>query len=148
LALLRNGPSALVLSRQALPAIRKTGGSNLSENGAYIIVENDSADLTFVASGSEVPLAIDLSSKLALNARIVSVPCVERFMKMPEEYRNKILQGRKVFLEASRAAIMHQLRLRLDDITIGLHTFGQSGKSEELITKLFINPESLKKILL
>jgi transketolase len=66
----------------------------------------------------------------------------------PKEYRNKIRQGRKVFLEVGRAAIMYQFRLRLVDITIGLHTFGQSGKGEELITKLFINPESLKKILL
>ncbi|RAI39160.1 transketolase, partial [Rhodoplanes elegans] len=78
----RDGPSALILTRQALPPQTPAHLDTLATTGARVLVEAPHAAATVVASGSEVRLAVDAAALLGeagIAVRVVSIPCVERF---------------------------------------------------------------------
>ncbi|HEY0233711.1 MAG TPA: transketolase, partial [Afipia sp.] len=100
-------PSILCLSRQALPAFRDdTKVENKVARGAYVIVEPDGArDVTLIATGSEVAIALEAARALAkdnIRAAVVSAPCFALFAKQSAEYRKAVL-GRvaRVGIEAA-----------------------------------------------
>ena len=86
----RQTPSILALSRQDLPHLE---GSILESaiKGGYVILENKTADITLVSTGSEVSLCLEtvkyLKDKHNLTARVVSMPCVEVFDVQDKDYR-------------------------------------------------------------
>jgi transketolase len=94
----RDGPTALVLSRQALPVLAgTTGGGALGvERGAYVLSEAPDArpDAIIIATGSEVSVAVDAHALLAergVNARVVSMPSWELFGQQERSYRDEVL---------------------------------------------------------
>jgi len=89
-------PSVLCLSRQALPAFRDDAdGQNKVALGAYIVTEpKGGRDVTLIATGSEVGIALEASRLLAaenIRAAVVSAPCFELFLDQPAEYRAAVL---------------------------------------------------------
>jgi transketolase len=93
----KNGPVALLLTRQKLPTIDRTkypSADNLVK-GAYVLVENSSTpDLILIGTGSEVPLALgayDQLIKEGVKVRVVSMPSWELFERQTKEYRNSVL---------------------------------------------------------
>src|SRR5512132_3310389 len=90
-------PSALVLSRQAVPAVRLEHESvNLSARGAYVLHEADGDDreVTLFATGSEVHVAVEARTRLqadGIPTAVVSMPCWELFDIQPEKYRKEVL---------------------------------------------------------
>ena len=94
-----NNPSVIVLSRQKLPFVTETlSNKNMTAMGAYEIKTNNNSEVTLVASGSEVHIAIEASNKLIkenINSKVVSMPCQELFDKQSTDYKNKIL-GKKL----------------------------------------------------
>ncbi|HEU0205599.1 MAG TPA: transketolase [Pseudolysinimonas sp.] len=101
----RVGPAGLALSRQNLPVFARGDGDaqgdtfasakNVSK-GAYILAEapNGAPDVIFLATGSEVQIAVDAREKLkaeGINARVVSVPCQEWFAEQSDAYRESVL---------------------------------------------------------
>src|SRR4030081_3337159 len=85
-------PSVLCLSRQALPAFRDTAASaNLVQRGAYVVVEPAGGrDVTLIATGSEVSIALEAAKLLAadsVRAAVVSAPCFDLFRNQSTEYR-------------------------------------------------------------
>src|SRR5262249_37907017 len=90
-------PSVLILSRQKLAAIARPAGFQPRDvwKGGYVAHEPDGAPaLVFVATGSEVGPAIEAAQSLAAGgtlARVVSMPCVERFVAQPKDYRDAVL---------------------------------------------------------
>jgi transketolase len=101
----REGPAGLALSRQNLPVFERGDGDasgdtfasakNVSK-GAYVLAEapNGSPDVIFLATGSEVQIAVDAREKLkadGINARVVSVPCQEWFAEQSDAYRESVL---------------------------------------------------------
>jgi transketolase len=93
-----DGPTALVLSRQGLPVLEGTasGAADGVARGAYVVAEaaGGAADLTLVATGSEVSLALaarDLLAADGLAARVVSMPSWELFDRQPADYRSATL---------------------------------------------------------
>ncbi len=101
----RQGPAGIALSRQNLPVFaRGTGAAegdtfasaeNVSK-GAYVLAEapNGTPDVIFLATGSEVQIAVDAREQLkanGINARVVSVPCQEWFDEQPAAYRESVL---------------------------------------------------------
>ncbi len=90
----RDGPVALILTRQALPILEPKGDV---ARGAYILTDAQAdgmPDVILIASGSEVALALEARDKLAaknVRARVVSVPSWELFEAQPQEYRDKVL---------------------------------------------------------
>ncbi len=103
-----DGPTMIVLSRQNLPVIDRTGRSTAKDlaKGGYIVHDYDSQDLVIIATGSEVHTSIEAAKKLfsekGICARVVSLPCHELFDRQSEVYRNEILGScsRRVVVEA------------------------------------------------
>jgi transketolase len=88
----RDGPVALILTRQALPILAPGGDV---ARGAYILTDADGApDVILIATGSEVSVALEAREKLAaqnVRARVVSIPSWELFEAQPQEYRDQVL---------------------------------------------------------
>ena len=164
IALSKKITSAIVLSRQNIPLIRDQFNNNLSAYGAYFIKKYSNYDITILATGSEVFLANKIHNILYKNkirCNIVSVPCFELFEEQSDTYKLSILGNRpKVSLEAGSTQGWHKY-LSHNDLVIGIDSFGESGKGEELfkhfgldgslicekIIKKFFKNDKFKKIL-
>ena len=90
----KDGPTALLLSRQNLPIVSEKGDG--VEKGAYVLVDAEAGkpDVVLMATGSEVSVALAARDKLAeegVKARVVSMPSWELFDKQPEAFRTKVL---------------------------------------------------------
>jgi len=96
----RNGPTALALTRQAVPTFENGKGETVSK-GAYVLKDFGNPEIILMASGSEVSLIMDAAQKLheeGRGARVVSFPSWELFEKQDEAYKESVLpkkiQGR------------------------------------------------------
>jgi transketolase len=91
-AMTRQGPTALLLTRQALPVL---AGTDDVAYGGYVLADTDGRpDVLLIATGSEVPLALEARAELlgrGLKARVVSLPSWELFDAQPQAYRDTIL---------------------------------------------------------
>jgi transketolase len=96
-----DGPTALVLTRQKLPALgavqESVAGADGALRGAYVLVENagdGDPDIILIATGSEVHLALTAWQRLAadgIKARVVSMPSWEIFLRQDAVYRDAVL---------------------------------------------------------
>ncbi len=98
-----NTPSAIVLSRQKVPYINpRNSKENKCENGAYVVnLTSHDSNVTLVASGTEVELALKVQSKLKENnihSKVISMPCMELFDKQHEDYRKDILEENSLII--------------------------------------------------
>jgi transketolase len=141
-------PSVLCLSRQALPAFRELNGeTNQVAFGAYVVVEpEDGRDVTLIATGSEVSIAIEAAKLLAkdsVRAAVVSAPCFDLFRQQSREYRTAVL-GRvpRIGVEA---AIEGDWARWLGDSGefVGMTGFGASAPAEVLYREFGITAEAV-----
>jgi transketolase len=146
-------PSVLCLSRQALPTFRDIAGeANLVAFGAYVVVEpEDGRDVTLIATGSEVSIALEAASLLekdGVRAAVVSAPCFELFRRQSREYRTAVL-GRvpRVGVEA---AIEGDWARWLGDggEFIGMTGFGASAPAETLYREFGITADEVARAAL
>jgi transketolase len=143
-----NTPSVLCLSRQGLPTLRTTHTDELqSAKGAYVLREAEGErDVTIIATGSEVEIAMDAADKLAANgvkAAVVSAPCFERFKAQPAAYRAAVLgNAPRVGIEA---AIQQSWGGLLGDNSafIGMDSFGASAPADELYKHFGITAQAV-----
>ena len=148
-----NGPSILALSRQGLPAIRDESSSeNLTKKGGYILKNaNGKRDVTLIASGSEVEIAIKTSELLLeanINAAVISLPCWELFENQSEEYKSEVLGNvLKVGIEAGSEMGWHKY-IGSEGIFVGINTFGASAPAHELFKHFGFNPDEIKEKIL
>ncbi len=145
------GPSVLALTRQKLKPLGTAGGGTAEAfaKGGYVLREGESgrSRVVLIATGSEVPLALDAAHLLAergIHARVVSMPCVERFQSQSEPYRRSVLPpgARFVVIEAARTDPWCAL-VGSDALRIGLDRFGASAPAEVLAEKLGFTPEAV-----
>jgi len=92
----KDGPTALILSRQKTPHLRSDDGSkNLSARGAYVLREADGpAQITLIGTGTETALAVEAQAILksrGVNARVVSAPSVETFLAQDAGWRDSVV---------------------------------------------------------
>ncbi len=141
-------PSVLALSRQGLPMVRTSCKENLSQKGGYVISEAKSKrDVTIVATGSEVMLAIEAQKQLeekGIQAAVVSMPCMELFDKQDKAYKDAVLgKALRIGIEAGTSFGWDRY---VDDF-VGTDRFGASGKADEVYAFLGITVnEILKKV--
>ncbi|MCA3597229.1 MAG: transketolase [Methylobacterium sp.] len=145
----KDRPSLIALTRQNLPQLRMDNGAkNLSSLGAYEIARAEGrAEVTLFATGSEVSLAMKARSLLlaeGILARVVSVPCFERFAAQPEAYRRRVIGRTKVKI-AIEAAIRQgwDAIIGSDGHFIGMEGFGASGPIHRLYAHFGITPEAV-----
>jgi transketolase len=150
-------PSILALTRQGLPALRtKADGENLSAKGAYVLAEagGGKRDVTILATGSEVSLAIEAREQLeksGVHAAVVSMPCWELFAAQPDSYRKAVL-GSAPSIGVEAAIGMGWERWLGDGGTfIGMTGFGASAPAPKLFEHFGITPAHIvaaaKKLL-
>ena len=142
-----NTPSVIALSRQNLkPVRRKFIKNNLSALGAYILVDNDDADICLYSSGSEIEIAINASEKLELEGiktKVISVPSIDRFYLQNKEYRDKIVNSiPKIVIEAGVRQSWDYI-LNENDIFIGMTGFGSSAPAKDLYKHFSITEEKV-----
>ena len=124
------------MSKYQVPSLEFTSSDEV-RNGAYIVSEVKNAlDVILIATGSEVALAMKVKEELLKNyieARVVSMPNVELFLKQEETYKEQILPKgyRKIVIEFSNDPVMYRF-VNNDNDLINIRTFGRSGNKEEL----------------
>ena len=149
-ALKLEGPSCIVLSRQNLPTVRREMTDNLVQKGAYVVRKPlKKRQLTLMASGSEVALALQVFSHLSeqgIEVAVVSVPCWELFMAQPEKEQEKILgDAPRLFIEAGSSLSWHPFK-REQDAILGLDTFGESAPAKDNFMHFGFTKENVLKI--
>lgn len=135
-ALNGNEPTALVLSRQALPQYENSGLNALK--GGYVLEDCEGTpDVLLIASGSEVELCVKAKSELAdagIKARVVSMPCIEEFEKQSEEYKQSVLPRNvraRVCVEAASPYSWYRYAGDYGEI-IAMDSFGASAPAKQL----------------
>jgi transketolase len=141
-------PSVLCLSRQGLPTLRRDGdGANRVALGAYVLSEPAGGrDVTLIATGSEVALAIEAAAALAgegIRAAVVSAPCFELFRAQPEGYRAAVLgTAPRVGIEAAVEGEWARW-LGADGVFVGMTGFGASAPADVLYREFGITAEAV-----
>jgi transketolase len=145
------GPTALILTRQDLPILKRDPESDASNlhRGAYTIWDSGSApDILLLSSGSEVNIttaaAIELKKK-GINCRVISFPSWELFEKQDEEYQKKILPpeiGRRAVIEAGISMGWEQYVGR-DALFLTIERFGASAPQEALAEHFGLTRENI-----
>jgi transketolase len=153
----RNGPAGIALTRQNIPVFDRGEGeatgtvfahARNTAKGAYTLIDaaNGAPDVIFVATGSEVQLAVAAREQLAadgIHARVVSAPCLEWFYEQPAAYQESVLPS----TVKARVSIEAGISLTWDKIvgsygrSVSIEHFGASADYKTLFTKFGITTE-------
>lgn len=147
-------PSVLALSRQNLPAVRKTyAAQNLTARGAYVLAEAEAPrKAILIATGSEVEIALKAKAMLeaeGIGTRVVSMPCMELFAAQDEAWRKRVLPAGpvRVGIEAGvrqgwdRWLLGERARPGKSDF-VGMSSFGASAPYDRLYKEFGITAEA------
>ena len=144
------GPTALILTRQNLAAVRTSVPfENPTARGAYVLKDAVDAKATIFATGSEVEIALEAARSLeteGIAARVVSMPSFELFEAQDEAYRAQVLgeTGIKVAVEAAIRQGWDRY-IGADGIFVGMTGFGASAPAEALYKHFGITAEAIVK---
>jgi transketolase len=146
-----SGPVGMVLSRQNLPILEGTDPEGVA-HGGYVLggAGEDAAlpDVVLIATGSEVQLAVEAQKLLAdrdINARVVSMTCLEWFESQPVEYRDAVLPpavSARVAVEAGVAQCWHKLVGDTGEI-VSIEHYGESADYQTLFREFGFTPEAV-----
>ena len=150
-------PSVLSLSRQGLPCLRtEHTDENLSSKGGYVLAEAEAKrDVTLIASGSEVEIAMEARDQLkaeGVSAAVVSMPCLDKFEEQSQDYRDQVtqLETPVVVVEAAIEQSWGKY-LGRNGKFVGMSTFGSSAPANELYQHFGITTQNVvnaaKKII-
>ncbi|MBN1627525.1 MAG: transketolase, partial [Deltaproteobacteria bacterium] len=146
-----DGPTALILSRQKLPAIdrKKYGPADGLARGGYILRDTrKKPGVILIATGSEVHIVVEAAEKLAengINSRVVSMASTELFEKQPVEYREKVLPSGKIprlIVEAGQTMGWDRY-LGTKGTIIGMTRFGASAPGDTLMKKFGFTADNI-----
>ncbi len=145
-------PSVLSLTRQNLNPVRKIyPNKNFCSLGAYELLRtNKKINLTILASGSEVNLALEVSHKLAkdkIYSKVISMPCMELFELQSKSYKNKILEETKfkISIEAGSSDCWKKY-VGDNGITFGIDEFGKSAPYKDIYKYFGLESTNIKNI--
>jgi len=144
-ALKLSAPTAFVCSRQKLRVLKDEKAFGEVANGGYLLTKRENANITIMASGSEVMLALQTACQLeaeGIYANIVSVPCYDLFVEQDKEYIDQVVdKNTKVYaVEAARGLEYY----RFADVVFGMDTFGASGPANDLFDEFGFTIDKLK----
>lgn len=149
----RQGPTALILTRQGLPTLDRTSYAAAAElhKGGYILSkEAEELQAIIIASGSEIPLALAAQEQLqqeGIGTRVVSLPCWELFEQQSTDYRDQVLPPTcttRVAVEAASPFGWERYIGRCGKM-IGMQGYGASGPAGQLMEKFGFTAENVVK---
>lgn len=146
----KDGPTALIFSRQNLAQQPRTPEQLANiEKGGYILKDCDGTpELIFIATGSEVELAVNAYDQLTAEGRkvrVVSMPATDAFDKQDADYREAVLPAAvkaRVAIEAGTADYWFKY-VGLDGVIVGMHSFGESAPANELFAEFGFTVENV-----
>jgi len=144
-----NTPSAIALSRQKVPYINPINSKeNKCEKGAYVVsITSHECNVTLVASGTEVELALKVQEKLKENnihSKVVSMPCMELFDKQPKDFCNDIIEENSLVVTLEAGSIMSwQKYIKNKGMNIGIDQFGDSAPYKEVYEHFGLSEEKI-----
>ena len=141
-------PSCLVLSRQTLPMLNGTGKNAFK--GGYVLADSDkkTPDIILIATGSEVNLAVSAKEQLkaeGIDARVVSMPCVEDFENQSAKYKESVLPKSvtaRLAIEAGSPMSWYKY-VGFGGKVMGIETFGASAPAKKLFEKFGFTVENV-----
>jgi transketolase len=146
----KEGPVALALTRQGLPILdrKKFAGADGLLRGGYVLsdIGDKPPGIILMASGSEVPIALEAANKLKekdIAVRVVSMPSWELFDRQPEEYRQQVLPpeiNARIAIEAGATQGWHRY-LGNRAAVVGIDHFGASAPYKTLYEKFGITAD-------
>ena len=147
-----DGPSALVLTRQNIPAqdnipisVRRDGVIR----GGYIAKkESTELELILMATGSELQHAMDASEELGDGVRVISLPCFERFDRQSAEYIESVLPSgctKRIAVEAGVSSTWGKY-VGLSGKTVCIDRFGMSAPGDTTMEQLGMSAENIVKV--
>ena len=145
-----DGPSALVLSRQALRQQNRFPSQIKDiEKGGYILSDSERPpELIILATGSEVALAMEIKALFPdRNIRVVSMPSTSAFDRQSADYKEKVLPAdmtRRVAIEALHPDFWHKY-VGLTGLIFGIGKFGKSGSGKDLMEHFGFNAEKISE---
>ena len=149
----RDGPTALVLTRQKLAPVKRDGPFDPAavRRGGYVVSAPEDATFTVIATGSEVPLAqaaLQLLQGKGLRGRLVSMPCLECFEAQPESVRDAIVPPALpvAAIEAARGLEWWRLAGR-SGLVVGIDRFGASAPEKALAEAYGFTPAKVAERL-
>ncbi|WP_374946958.1 transketolase [Agreia sp.] len=153
----RNGPAGLALTRQNIPVFERGEGDATGETfasaknvakGAYVLAEapNGTPDVIFIATGSEVQIAVEARELLkneGINARVVSAPSLEWFEEQSAEYRESVLPASVTARVSIEAGLDLTWRSYVGDhgTSVSIEHFGASADYQTLFREFGITTE-------
>ncbi|KXU34569.1 transketolase [Ventosimonas gracilis] len=149
----KDGPSALVFSRQNLPH-QKRDEAQLAEvkRGGYILSDcQGTPELLLLATGSEVALALCAQEKLhaqGRRVRVISLPCLEVFERQDKTWRDSVLppaMRTRIAIEAAHSDFWYKY-VGLDGRVIGMQGFGESAPAQALFEHFGFTAEKVVKV--
>ncbi|AGB42198.1 transketolase [Halobacteroides halobius DSM 5150] len=128
----QDGPTALILTRQNLPHLKKDKKINM-DKGGYVVQEGNDPQVVLMASGSEVSLAVEVAEKLDVETRVVSIPDRNKFIAQGQDYIKEVL-GEDTFRVALEAGVGQGWYQLLGDKhhLVSVEDFGASGSGEKV----------------
>ena len=145
----KDTPSAMVLTRQGLPAVRtEASADNLCAKGGYVLSPAEgSAQVTLMGTGSEISIAMDAQKLLAADgiaASVVSLPCCELFDQQTEAYRESVLGAGTVRIAVEAGVSLGWDRyMGSNGAFIGMSGFGASAPAKDLYKHFNITADAV-----
>ena len=142
-------PSIIALSRQKVPYInQKNSKENRCEKGAYVVnITSHESNVTIIASGTEVELALKVQEKLKesnVHSKVVSMPCIELFDKQPEDFRNDIIEQNSLIVTIEAGSIISwQKFIKNKGLNLGIDKFGESAPYKEVYNHFDLSEEKI-----
>jgi transketolase len=145
-------PSALVFSRQEVNFLSKASKENNVKKGFYIFDDCEGEpDITIIATGTEVELAVNVKNKLNnKKVRIVSAPCWELFEKQSGEYKKSLLGNKSLKVAIEAASSFGWSKYIGDGLFFGIpdNEFGTSAPSKQIYELFELTPERISEKIL
>jgi len=146
-----DGPTGLILTRQGVPNLSNipvdTRRNGVLRGGYIARQEKGELELILLASGSEVSIALDAADQLGPTVRVVSMPCMERFDRQDDDYRDSILPKscrNRLAVEAGVSDLWPKY-VGLDGVVVGIDRFGISAPGGTVLKELGISVENVVK---
>jgi transketolase len=141
------GPTSLVLTRQSLPPQPRSDEQlALIRRGGYVLSGDESPDIIFIATGSEVAVVVEAAQTVSANGhsvRVVSMPCVSAFLAQDDAYRETVLPsnvGKRIAVEAGSPDLWYRF-VGPEGRVIGLDGFGASAPGADLFRHFGLTAE-------
>ena len=149
----KNTPSVIALSRQKVPYINPNNSKkNKCENGAYEVnITSHESNVTLIASGTEVELALKVQDKLNENnihSKVISMPCMELFDKQSEEYKRDLIEKDSLVVTLEAGSISSwQKYIKNNGLNLGIDQFGESAPYKKVYDHFNLTEEKITNFI-